>query len=305
LLAAPPPRATTRFAPAPTGYLHLGHVADAIHVWGIAHAARGRVALRIEDHDRQRSRRSFETALLDDLEWLGFRPDLPQLAELRDGRSPFRQTDDDEPYALATAALLRDGLAYACDCTRSTFARWSESTGRLWMGPGCPGDCRGRRLVDEPGRTLRLDLGGGDEAFEDLLLGLVEGPVATTGDVAIRDREGNRTYNLAVVVDDIRHGVDLVVRGRDLVEATPAQIRLGRVLGRDRPPAFAHHSLGLRPDGAKLSKSDHDTGVRELRAAGWSPERVIGQAAGAVGLVEAGRDVGAEDVADLFTLPPA
>jgi glutamyl/glutaminyl-tRNA synthetase len=116
-----------------------------------------------------------------------------------------------------------------------------------------------------------------------LLAGPCRGDVSPSGDLAIRDRHGNWTYGFCVVVDDLRQGVDLVVRGRDLLEATAGQIRLARVLGREMPPTFAHHPLIRRPDGSKLSKSSGDTGVRDLRAAGRSAAEVIELAATATG----------------------
>ena len=270
---APP---VTRFAPAPTGYLHLGHVANAIWTWDAAAAVGGRVLLRIEDHDRQRCRPAFNTALLEDLAWLGFAPDL----------GPVRQTDPDglEAYAAALDGLRADGLVYGCDCARSTFAAWARSAGRAWSGPGCPGSCRARGLGNGA-PTLRVALGDGSEAWDDALAGPTAGPVAPTGDLVVRDRHGNWTYGLCVVVDDLRQGVDLVVRGADLLPATPAQIRLGRLLGRllgrARPPTFLHHPLIRRPDGSKLSKSSGDSGVRELRAAGHDPAEIIRMAAAA------------------------
>jgi glutamyl/glutaminyl-tRNA synthetase len=108
--------------------------------------------------------------------------------------------------------------------------------------------------------------------------------VAVAGDVPIRDRHGNWTYALCVVVDDLRHGVDLVIRGEDLTDATPAQIRLGRLLGRAAPPRFLHHPLIRRPDGRKLSKADGATGIRELLEAGTTPSALRGRAAIAIGL---------------------
>jgi glutamyl-tRNA synthetase/glutamyl-Q tRNA(Asp) synthetase len=300
-LARIPPGATTRFAPAPTGPLHLGHVADALYVWGIARATGGRVILRIEDHDRQRCRPAYESALLEDLEWLGFLPDAPHLEELRRGRSPYRQSDSSAAYAEAEAQLRADGLVYACDCTRSRAAAWAADHDRPWTGEGCPGACRDRGLDDGPGRVLRVGLGGGTERFDDLLAGPVEDEPARDGDLPIRDRHGNRTYGFAVVVDDARHGVDLVIRGRDLLHATGRQIRLGRLLGRTTPPAFLHHPLVHKPGGAKLSKADGDTGIRDLRAAGWTVERVLGEAAAAVGLVPPGVTLRPAAVAGLFT----
>jgi glutamyl/glutaminyl-tRNA synthetase len=262
----------TRFAPAPTGFLHLGHVANAVWTWGLAAEVGARVLLRIEDHDRQRSRPIYEAAVLEDLAWLGFRADS----------GPIRQRDADAlaAYEVARADLSRRDLVYGCDCTRSTFEAWAAATGRPWSGPGCPGGCRERSIH---GPVLRVALGGGGEAWADRLVGPCRDDVAPAGDLPIRDRNGNWTYGFCVVVDDLRQGVDLVVRGRDLLAATAGQIRLARLLGRETPPAFAHHPLVRRPDGGKLSKSAGDTAVRELREAGRSAAEVIAQAASATG----------------------
>jgi glutamyl/glutaminyl-tRNA synthetase len=189
-----PRGATTRFAPAPTGRLHLGHIVNAVYVWGIAAAIGGSVVLRIEDHDRQRSRPQHERDLLDDLDRLGLRPTRPSTDDLRGGPSRYRQSDDPGPYDAAIAALRAAGRVYACECSRSTFATWAAEHGAPWSGPGCPGGCADRDLPDEPHRGLRVALGGGPEPFEDLLLGTVTGEVAPAGDPLVRDRLGNRTY---------------------------------------------------------------------------------------------------------------
>ena len=295
-----PHGSTTRFAPAPTGYLHLGHLVNAIYTWGIARSTGGRVVLRIEDHDRQRCRPAYETALLDDLEQVGLVPDRPSLDELRAGPSPFRQADDDRPYREAVERLRAAGLVYACECSRATYAAWARATGRRFAGPGCPGACRDRRVVESHETGLRATLVPGDEPFDDLLLGARRGPAASDGDLLIRDRHGNWTYHLCVVVDDARHGVDLVVRGRDLLDATPCQIRLGRLLGRATPPAWLHHPLLRKPSGAKLSKADQDTAIRDLLAAGHAPADLLGFAAAAVGLLESPRPIAAARLGDLF-----
>jgi len=261
---------TTRFAPAPTGYLHLGHVANAVFVWAMAASAEADVLLRIEDHDRVRSRQEFEVALLEDLEWLGFRADA----------GPIRQSDDDGPYATALARLRDEELVYGCDCSRKTFEVWARDHGRRWHGPGCPGGCRQRGL---DGPVLRVALGGGSERWMDRLVGPCSDEVASDGDTALTDRDGNWTYGFAVVVDDLRQGVDLIIRGRDLLSETAAQIRLGTRLGRETPATFAHHPLIRRPDGRKLSKADGSTSVRDLRAAGHSAAEIIEMAAVAVG----------------------
>ena len=295
-----PRGATTRFAPAPTGYLHLGHVANAIYVWGIARAVGGTVLLRVEDHDRGRCRPEYEAALLEEMEWLGFSADRPVLDQLRGGASPYRQSDSGAVYEAALAELQDRGLVYACDCTRSTFARWAADHGQPWRGPRCPGGCRDRRVPEGARIGLRVALGDGTEAFDDLLAGSHVGQPSADGDLLAHDRDGNWTYVFTVVVDDLRHGIDLVIRGRDLVADTPRQIRLGRLLGRVDPPTFLHHPLVIRPDGRKLSKADSDTAIRELRADGMSADEAIGRAAAAVGLSDGASPISAEDVARLF-----
>ena len=136
--------------------------------------------------------------------------------------------------------------------------------------------------------------------FDDLLLGPQAGDPSTGGDLTLRDRHGNWSYPLCVVVDDLRHGVDLVIRGRDLLDATPDQLRLGRLLGRETPPASLHHPLLRKPSGAKLSKADHDTAIRDLLDGGATPDELLGFAAAAVGLLREVRPVRATDLGDLF-----
>jgi glutamyl/glutaminyl-tRNA synthetase len=144
-------------------------------------------------------------------------------------------------------------------------------------------------------------LGDGDEAWDDLLVGARSGLVATSGDLLVRDRNGNWTYALCVVVDDLRHGVDLVIRGEDLLDATAPQIRLGRLLGRATPARFAHHPLVRRPDGTKLSKADGATAVGELLDGGATPADLFGEATFRAGLLERLRPVSWEEALDLAT----
>jgi glutamyl-tRNA synthetase/glutamyl-Q tRNA(Asp) synthetase len=250
----------TRFAPAPTGYLHLGHVLNAIYVWGIARAggADSRVLLRIEDHDRIRSRPEFEAALLEDLSWLGFSADGARV----------RQSERGDIYEGALAKLRRRGLVYACRCSRAELA-----SGRY------PGTCADKRLAESPGCGLRVRLDSTVERFNDIRLGpKAQQPSRQCGDLLVRDRDGNWTYQFAVVVDDWLQGVTHVIRGEDLLDSTGRQIQLARFLGRDTPPAFFHHALLMKNPSQKLSKSDGDTGVRDLRAKGWSAEAVIDRA---------------------------
>lgn len=305
-----PPGWRTRFAPAPTGFLHLGHVANAIFVWGLARAHGGRVVLRVEDHDRQRSRPEYETALLDDLEWLGLAPDEGDPAELRRGASPFRQSDCGARYEQALARLAARGLVYACRCTRRTI---EAAVGETAPGeePCYPGTCREAGVDPSTTPLRRVRLPEDAVAFDDLRLGpRRQVPARQYGDPVVRDRHGQWTYQFAVVVDDLGGPpvtglgaiprIDLVIRGEDLLESTGRQVLLARLLGRADPPRFLHHPLLLRPDGAKLSKSNRDTGVRDLRAAGWPPDRVLGEAAHQAGLLPSPTPLPSTTLADLF-----
>ena len=248
----------TRFAPSPTGYLHIGHVVNAMYVWRMAREARGRVLLRMEDHDRVRCRPEYEAAILEDLDWLGFVPD--------EGLQPLlRQSDRAHLYEEALARLRAMHHVYACDCSRKQIA-----------GERYDGHCRGRRLADARGRGLRVCIDPGPERFEDLLLGPIEQtPADQCGDLLVRDRDGQWTYQFAATVDDMLQGVTHVIRGADLLSSTARQLRLARMLGRTDTPVYLHHPLVLKPNGEKLSKSAADTGVRELRRAGMTAVDVI------------------------------
>lgn len=263
---------TTRFAPAPTGLLHLGHVVSAVAVWGLARAFSGKVLLRIEDHDRMRCRPEFEAAILEDLEWLGLTPDEPFV----------RQSDRQGLYEEALRRLESDGLVYPCACSRRSIeARAPQGEGERRY----PGTCRDLELDGGVMKTRRLRLEPQRQAFRDLRLGPInQVPSEQGGDLLIRDRQGQWTYQFAVVVDDFNQGVDLVIRGEDLLSSTGRQLQLSSLLGRAAPPAFLHHPLLTDEGGRKLSKANGETGLRELRAAGYTVERLLGLAALALGL---------------------
>ncbi|MCU1382342.1 MAG: hypothetical protein JWL71_1039 [Acidobacteria bacterium] len=292
----------SRFAPAPTGFLHLGHVVNAVHVWRETRTRSGTVLVRIEDHDRQRSRPEFEAAILEDLAWLGFEADAPMV----------RQSERHDIYAHALDRLRRQGLIYACSCSRARIeAAPAAQTGSATNAAGAavprairkgpapiageadvaqafrpadaelwyPGTCRHRGLAEGAGIGLRVRLEPSLERFVDLRLGAQEQrPSDQCGDLLVRDRGGNWTYQFAATVDDMVQGVTLVIRGLDLLASTGRQIQLARLLGRADPPAFLHHPLIMRSADRKLSKADGDTGIRELRAAGWAPADVIARA---------------------------
>jgi glutamyl-tRNA synthetase/glutamyl-Q tRNA(Asp) synthetase len=197
-----------------------------------------------------------------------------------------RQSERDAIYRDATDLLAARGLVYACDCTRKNVeargARARHSLGEggrrearddveLWYD----GHCRERGLPLTDGAGWRVRMDPGIERFDDEIAGAQEqDPSAQCGDVLIRDRLGNWTYQFAAAVDDYRQGIDLVIRGVDLLASTGRQIRLARLLGRAQPARFAHHPLIMKSADQKLSKSDGDTGVRDLRALGWTAAEV-------------------------------
>jgi glutamyl-tRNA synthetase/glutamyl-Q tRNA(Asp) synthetase len=223
-----------------------------------AAARDAKVLLRIEDHDRTRCRPEFERALLDDLEWLGFAADEP----------PVRQSARGHLYERALDGLRQRGLVYACECSRSDIV-----SGRY------AGTCSAKRLPESAGFGLRVRLEPRIERFNDLRLGRqAQQPFEQCGDLLVRDRHGNWTYQFAVVVDDCLQGITHVVRGEDLLDSTGRQIQLARLLGRATPPAFLHHPLIMKTPSQKLSKSGRDTGVRELRENGWTAAQVIDRA---------------------------
>jgi glutamyl-tRNA synthetase/glutamyl-Q tRNA(Asp) synthetase len=273
----------TRFAPSPTGYLHLGHIVNAIYTWGLARALGGRVLLRIEDHDRIRSKPEFIDALLEDLDWLGFTAD--------DGREPLlRQSERDEIYRAALERLRARGRVYACDCSRTDIG-----------GERYGGRCRDRGLREEPGRGVRVRINAGPATALDLLNGpMQQVPSEQCGDLLVKDRDGNWTYQFAATVDDWQHGVTLVIRGSDLESSTGRQVALARLLGRHEPPIFLHHPLILDSQGRKLSKSAGDTGIRELRARGMTAADVIGLTAALIGLLSRRQPLQASSVWALF-----
>lgn len=270
----------TRFAPAPTGWLHLGHVLNAQYVW----SAGAEVLLRIEDHDRERCRPEYERGILDDLDWLGYIPDIFKTGDFRAGRCDGRQSDREAVYREAVDMLWSQGLVYACDCTRKdSLSRRRPGGGEkreagekneiteIWYD----GHCRDRGLPLDEGLGWRVRMDPGVVHFVDGRLGRqAQDPAAQCGDLLIRDRRGNWTYQFCVTVDDDRQGIDLVIRGEDLLPSTGRQIRLARLLGRERSPKFLHHPLVMKSSGQKLSKSDGDTAIRDLREKGWTPALV-------------------------------
>ena len=280
----------TRFAPSVTGHLHLGHVVNAVYVWGIARALKGEVILRLEDHDRGRYRPEYEESILEDLRWLGLESDLPALS---------RQSDHPERYDAAARRLTASALTFHCDCTRRMLAvvQGADQGETLRY----PGTCRAKQLPEGPGRALRLRIDPGPEPLTDLQLGpLTQDPATEVGDVVLRDGTGQWTYQHCVVVDDLAEGVTLVIRGEDLLGSTGRQLRLARLLGRGTPPHYLHHPLVTDAQGRKLSKKEFAKSLGDLRREGWTPDRVLGEAAFLGGLRTSRGTLSSQELASLF-----
>ena len=280
-----PTQATvTRFAPSPTGRLHLGHAYAAWVAWRAARAAGGRFLLRIEDLDRGRARPEFKAGILEDLRWLGLEWDGPVV----------RQSERGAAYAAALNALRVRGLVYPCFCTRLDIAREIANAGSAphgQEGPVYPGTCRDLPAAEAAARmaageayALRLDVASasaetGPLTWRDRTRGAVTANALRFGDIVLARKDAPASYHLAVVVDDAASGVTLVTRGQDLFEATDVQALLQRLL--DLPtPEYQHHPLVLGPNGKRLAKRDRAQAIAAMRAAGATPEAVL-QAAGA------------------------
>jgi glutamyl-tRNA synthetase/glutamyl-Q tRNA(Asp) synthetase len=286
----------TRFAPSLTGYLHLGHVLHMLYVWGIARARGAAVIVRIEDHDLSRRRPEYEAAILEDMEWLGFVADEGITVSNADGPSEYRQSDCGDQYERMLQRLNAHGLVYGCECTRKQIIdEQSEETAELCYTGTCAD--KGLPLV---GNTVRFRVPAGDVAFEDERLGVcLQIPQQQCGDFSLRDRQGQWTYQFACVCDDIRHGVDWVIRGEDILASTARQILLYEAL--ESPvPAYFHHPLLYDEHGEKLSKRQRSESITRLREAGAAPGEIIGRALFAGGLATASNPLSLEDALGLF-----
>lgn len=272
----------TRFAPSLTGYLHLGHVLHMLHVWGKAEKMGAKVLCRIEDHDRSRARPEYEAAILETMKWLGFVPDLGISAENAHGSSAYRQSDCLEQYESVLQTLEKRGLVYGCECSRKQISE-NQPDGLEEL---CySGTCSEKGLPLE-GNTVRFRTLEGETVFEDLKLGEQrQTPRNQCGDFSLRDRQGQWTYQFACVCDDIRHGVDLVIRGEDILFSTARQIQLFQTL--EAPvPQYYHHPLLFDDAGKKLSKRQLSESVTSFRDAGITAEEIIGKAAVSGGLTD-------------------
>ncbi len=281
-------RPVERFAPSPTGLLHLGHAFSALMGFDAARAAGGVFRLRIEDLDAGRARRDFEAAIFEDLRWLGLSWPEPVM----------RQSARGAAYEAALARLGAMGLVYPCSCTRADIAAAGGAPQEgAEAGPPYPGTCRprtGGRAAPGAPHALRLDMEAAAARAGALTFREVgAGPAGETGeiaaapeahgDVVLRRKDGAAAYHLAVVVDDAAEGVTHVTRGEDLFAATSVHRLLQALLGLPAP-IYRHHRLIRDASGRRLAKRADDVSLAALRASGWTPDDVRR----AVGLVRAG-----------------
>ena len=268
----------TRFAPSPTGYLHLGHALSALTGWRAARAAGGRFLLRIEDIDSGRCRPDYEAAIYEDLAWLGL-----------DWERPVRrQSEHLADYAAALERLRDLGVLYPCFCTRREIAAEIAAAGRAPHGadgPVYPGTCRSLPPAERRARIaagdaygLRLDAGRahalvGKLSWQEQARGAVAVEPQLLGDVVLARKDAPASYHLAVTLDDHVQGVTLVTRGRDLFSATHVHRLLQALLGL-AAPAYHHHVLLTNAAGERLAKRDAAASLRSLRAAGATPAAV-------------------------------
>ena len=270
----------TRFAPSPTGELHLGHAYSALVAWQRADEGGGRFLLRIEDIDIRRCRREFESAIEADLKWLGLAWDGPVR----------RQSEHFADYGKVLDELDRRGLIYPCFCTRADIAA-AGSAPQGPDGPLYPGTCRHlspqeRRDRIAAGREfcLRLECAraaheAGPYHFHDEGQGRVTGDPRLFGDVVIARKDTPTSYHLAVTVDDHLQGVTLVTRGEDLLPSTHVHVLLQRLL-KYETPGYAHHRLMTDPSGRRFAKRDRALTLRSLRDSGTTPQDVLAMVGG-------------------------
>lgn len=271
----------TRFAPSPTGDLHLGGAWTALASWALARAHGGRTVLRIEDIDTPRVVKGSAERIREDLAWLGLDWD----------QGPTFQSARTAIYEAALAQLTGAGLTYPCDCSRAEIARAASAphAGEEGREPIYPGTCRDaphdRPMKRAPAIRLRVP-DASRVSFDDAICGNVDEDVAfTAGDFVLRRGDGVFAYQLVVAIDDAAMGVSHVVRADDLLASTARQILLMRLLGYASPPTYGHVPLVVASDGERLAKRTRGATVRELAERGLHPDAIIGTLAHGLGLV--------------------
>lgn len=269
-----------RFAPSPTGHLHVGNARTALFNWLLARGHHGTFILRIEDTDLERSTKQSEQAILEDLRWMGLQWD--EGVEVGGPYPPYRQTERMQTYADHTVRLLAEGKGYYCFCSAETLEAHRKAQLAAGLPPKYAGTCRNiaaddakRRKDSGEAAVVRLRVPEGRTVvFNDIVRGEVTFHTDVIGDPVLVRSDGIPAYNYAVVIDDELMKVTHVIRGEDHISNTPRQILVYEAFGYT-PPAFAHLSLVMGPDHAPLSKRHGATSVREFRDKGYLPEALV------------------------------
>jgi glutamyl-tRNA synthetase len=282
-----------RFAPSPTGPLHLGNARTALLAWLAARAAGSSFVVRIEDLDAPRVRPGVEAAILGELAWLGL--DWDEGPDRGGPLGPYRQAERRDRYRAALERLREAGHVYPCFCSRAEIAAASRAPhGPADDGPRYPGTCRALDAAEVAARASRrppawrFRVPRGEVTFQDGIHGRCSFDVSLeAGDFVVARADGTAAYQLAAVVDDAAMRIEEVVRGDDLLPSTARQLLLYRALGL-APPRFAHLPLVVGEDGARLAKRHGAASVAELRVRGADPRAVVGLLASLSGLAGAG-----------------
>jgi glutamyl-tRNA synthetase len=294
-----------RYAPSPTGALHLGNLRTALLAWLLTRCAGGTFILRVEDLDRPRVRTGATARMLADLRWLGL--DWDEGPDVGGPHAPYMQSQREQIYEAHLQKLQEAGLVYPCYCSRAEIARVASAP-HGDEGPRYPGTCRyltnaQRRRYEDEGRKPALRLLVDDQrviTFTDLLAGPLSQQVQQTiGDFVLRRADGIFAYQFAVVVDDGLMGINQVTRGADLLSSTARQILLFEILGFPTP-TFIHVPLWLDSQQQRLSKRVESAGLAPMREQGATPEQVLGQLAASCGLVEHGMALSARSLAESY-----
>jgi len=269
-----------RFAPSPTGMLHVGNARTALFNWLVARAGGGRFILRLEDTDAERSTAQSAGAIIEDLKWLGLEWD--EGPEQGGDFGPYRQSERLDLYRREARRLLDGGHAYYCFCRPEDLERARQAAVEEGRPQRYAGTCRSisrpeaekRMAAGEPA-ALRFRMPDGELTVHDLVRGEVRFDCGEFGDLVILRADGTAAYNFAVVVDDAGMRISHVVRGEDHLTNTPKQIHLFRALGHDRLPKYAHLPMILGPDHSRLSKRHGVTSVRQFREEGILPLALV------------------------------
>ncbi len=256
---------TTRFAPSPTGYLHIGGARTALFNWLFARKNSGTFILRVEDTDEERSTQEMTQAIIDAMDWLGLDYD----------QGPFFQSQRKDLYLSYIDKLIQTGNAYYCSCTPDEVEAMREAARQKGLKPKYDGKCRELGKVPGPDTVIRLKAPlNGQTAFHDQVKGPISFDNQELDDFVLQRKDGTPTYNLAVVVDDIEMGVTHILRGDDHINNTPKQILLYRAL-KTVPPLFGHVPMILGPDKKKLSKRHGALSVMAYKKMGFLPEAMV------------------------------